>query len=259
MLRRLRRLGYIDGSNVLLPKGRVACCIDGADELLTTELLVGGGLATELSTAEVAALASCLLQGDKPPPPVDAGTAGTDAPPAVRGSPALVRAVRALWDARAVLAREPALGAGAPGSVEAAATSALAAAGEMVVVAGEAGPALRVDLMAAVHAWVEGQSFASAWALCDGEVFEGELVRQRGNHRIYVTYTARHARVHTEGPTVRTARVPPLAFTLNPQVRSLRQLDELMRQLVKVAPRVEIALLLAPQLATLAAWGWLFL
>ena len=45
-------------------------------------------------------------------------------------------------------------------------------------VAGEAGPALRVDLMAAVHAWVEGQSFASAWALCDGEVFEGELVRQ---------------------------------------------------------------------------------
>ena len=33
-------------------------------------------------------------------------------------------------------------------------------------------------LMAAVHAWVEGQSLASAWALCDGEVFEGELVRQ---------------------------------------------------------------------------------
>ena len=177
MLRRLRRLGYVDASNVLLPKGRVACCIDGADELLTTELLVGGGLATELSVAEVAALASCLLQGDKPPPPADADAAGADAPPAVRGSPALVRAVRALWDARAALARETALEAGAPGSAEAAATGAVAAAGEMVVVAGEAGPALRVDLVAAVHAWVEGQSFASAWALCDGEVFEGELVR----------------------------------------------------------------------------------
>ena len=171
MLLRLRRLGYIDGSNVLLPKGRVACCIDGADELLATELLVGGGLATELSVAEVAALASCLLQRDKPSPPADAGAAGADAPPAVRGSPALVRAVRALWEARATLAREPALEVGAQGSAG-------AAAGAVAVVAGEAGPALRVDLMAAVHAWVEGQSFASAWALCDGEVFEGELVRQ---------------------------------------------------------------------------------
>ena len=55
-----------------------------------------------------------------------------------------------------------------------------------------------------------------------------------------------------------TARVPPLACILPPQVRSLRQLDELMRQLVKVSPRVESAILLAPQLATLAAWGWLF-
>ena len=55
-----------------------------------------------------------------------------------------------------------------------------------------------------------------------------------------------------------TTRVPPLVCILPPQVRSLRQLDELMRQLVKVAPRAESAILLAPQLATLAAWGWLF-
>ena len=47
--------------------------------------------------------------------------------------------------------------------------------------------------MTAVHAWAQGQSFASAWELCAGEVFEGELVR------------------------------------------SLRQLDELLRQLVKAA------------------------
>ena len=52
-----------------------------------------------------------------------------------------------------------------------------------------------------------------------------------------------------------TARVPPLACILPPQVRSLRQLDELMRQLVKVAPRVESAVLLAPHLTALAAWG----
>ena len=52
-----------------------------------------------------------------------------------------------------------------------------------------------------------------------------------------------------------TARVPPLACILPPQVRSLRQLDELMRQLVKVAPRVGSAVLLAPHLTALAAWG----
>ena len=66
-----------------------------------------------------------------------------------------------------------------------------------------------------------------------------------------MTYT----RAHTEGPTVGTARVPPLVCILPPQVRSLRQLDELMRQLVKVAPRVGSAVLLAPQLTALAAWG----
>ena len=44
-----------------------------------------------------------------------------------------------------------------------------------------------------IMAWADGQSFASAWALCSGDVFEGELVRR------------------------------------------LRQLDELLRQLVKAA------------------------
>ena len=54
------------------------------------------------------------------------------------------------------------------------------------------------------------------------------------------------------------ARVPPLVFSLSPQVRSLRQLDELMRQLVKVVPRAEISALSVPQLATLAVWGLAF-
>ena len=54
------------------------------------------------------------------------------------------------------------------------------------------------------------------------------------------------------------ARVPPLVFSLPPQVRSLRQLDELMRQLVKVVPRAESSALSVPQPATLAAWGCAF-
>ena len=41
-------------------------------------------------------------------------------------------------------------------------------------------------------------------------------------------------------------------------MRSLRQLDELMRQLVKVVPRAESSALPVPQPATLAAWGWAF-
>ena len=42
-------------------------------------------------------------------------------------------------------------------------------------------------------------------------------------------------------------------------MRSLRQLDELMRQLVKVVPRAESSALSVPQPATLAAWGCAFL
>ena len=203
MLRRLRHLGYVDGGNLLLPKGRVACCIEGADELLATELLVGGGL-NGLSVPELAAVASCLLQADRPgaPPPTDSDTRSVDveAPPAVRGSTALVRAVRALWDARAALAHGSATEAGEA----------------VVAAAGGGGGALRVELMAAVHVWADGKSFAEAWALCGGEVFEGELVR------------------------------------------SLRQLDELLRQLAKVAQhveRAELTVLVALPLTVLTSWG----
>ena len=74
----------------------------------------------------------------------------------------------------------------------------------------------------------------------------------------YIRHTRLGMRAHTEGPTVHAARVQPLVFSLPPQVRSLRQLDELMRQLVKVVPRAESSALPVPQPAPLAAWGWAF-
>ena len=74
----------------------------------------------------------------------------------------------------------------------------------------------------------------------------------------YIRHTRLGTRAHTEGPTVHAARAPPLVFSLSPQVRSLRQLDELMRQLVKVVPRAESSALPVPQPATLAAWGCAF-
>lgn len=104
--------------------------------------------------------------------------------PAVQGSAGLVGAARSLWESSVAIGRASALeeGVGGGGGGE----------GE-VAPSGAAGPAVSTVLVAAVHAWAAGKSFAEAWQLCAGELFEGELVR------------------------------------------SLRQLDELLRQLVKAA------------------------
>ena len=100
----------------------------------------------------------------------------------MQGSAGLVGAARSLRESSAAIGR----------------ASALEAPHEGGRVAGEAelaqsGPAVSTVLIPAVHAWASGRSFAEAWELCAGELFEGELVR------------------------------------------SLRQLDELLRQLVKAA------------------------
>ena len=42
MIRVMRRLGHIDADNVVQLKGRVACEINTADELLVTELMFNG-------------------------------------------------------------------------------------------------------------------------------------------------------------------------------------------------------------------------
>ena len=67
-------------------------------------MLVGGGLG-ELNPAELAAITSCLLPSDRP------RREGAAKMPAVRGSPALIRAARALWESCAALARASALDA----------------------------------------------------------------------------------------------------------------------------------------------------
>lgn len=60
----LRRLGHVDKENVIQLKGRVACEISTADELLTTELLLGGAF-NDLPPELCAALASCLVFDEK--------------------------------------------------------------------------------------------------------------------------------------------------------------------------------------------------
>jgi len=56
----LRRLGHLSEEGVIQNKGRVACELSTADELLTTEL-VFSGLLNELEPGPLAALLSCLV------------------------------------------------------------------------------------------------------------------------------------------------------------------------------------------------------
>ncbi|XP_045474274.1 exosome RNA helicase MTR4-like [Harmonia axyridis] len=65
----LRRLAYCTSADVIELKGRVACELSSADELLLTELLFNG-LFNNLSPAEATALLSCFVcteKSDKPP------------------------------------------------------------------------------------------------------------------------------------------------------------------------------------------------
>ena len=60
----LRKLGHLDDSGVVTLKGRAACGIDTADELLVTELMFNGVFGA-LSPPLVAALCSCFIPTEK--------------------------------------------------------------------------------------------------------------------------------------------------------------------------------------------------
>ncbi|TRY74562.1 hypothetical protein TCAL_00692 [Tigriopus californicus] len=64
MKRVLRRLGYCTASDVIEVKGRIACELSSADELLLTEM-VFNGLFNELTSSQVAALLSCFVCDEK--------------------------------------------------------------------------------------------------------------------------------------------------------------------------------------------------
>eukprot|EP00479_Gromia_sphaerica_P005772 TRINITY_DN16864_c0_g1_i1.p1 TRINITY_DN16864_c0_g1~~TRINITY_DN16864_c0_g1_i1.p1 ORF type:complete len:122 (+),score=21.30 TRINITY_DN16864_c0_g1_i1:286-651(+) len=65
MKRVLRRLNFVNEDNVIQLKGRVACDISTADELLATELLFGG-VFNDLDVKVIVALCSCLVFTEKP-------------------------------------------------------------------------------------------------------------------------------------------------------------------------------------------------
>ncbi len=63
MKRVLRRLGFVNEDGVVEVKGRVACEVNTADELVITELLLGGNL-NEMTPEVLVALTSCFVHDD---------------------------------------------------------------------------------------------------------------------------------------------------------------------------------------------------
>jgi ATP-dependent RNA helicase DOB1 len=64
MKRVLRRLGMMNSDNVVEVKGRVACEVDSADELVITELIFNNSF-SDLSVEQLVALCSCFVYGEK--------------------------------------------------------------------------------------------------------------------------------------------------------------------------------------------------
>ncbi|KJH50525.1 DSHCT domain protein [Dictyocaulus viviparus] len=58
--RLLRRLEYADKHDIITDKGRCACEVSASDELMLTEMLYGG-VFTDLTPAQIAALLSCFV------------------------------------------------------------------------------------------------------------------------------------------------------------------------------------------------------
>merc|ERR1712179_685567 len=64
MKRVLRRMGYCTSTDVIEVKGRIACEVGSADEILLTEM-VFNGLFTDLSPSQSAAILSCFVCDEK--------------------------------------------------------------------------------------------------------------------------------------------------------------------------------------------------
>lgn len=67
MMRALRRLGYTSEDDVIQKKGRVACEVNTADELLLTELIFSG-IFNDMEPTKLVALMSCLVNEEPTAP-----------------------------------------------------------------------------------------------------------------------------------------------------------------------------------------------
>ena len=139
----LKKLGHVNEEGVVELKGKAACEVDTADELLVTELMFDGTF-RDLGVPELAALCACMIPVDKST--VDAHLAKNE----------LADAFRHLQDTAkriAAAARECRLEVDEEEYVE----------------------GFRTSLMDVVYGWAKGQSFAQVSKMTD--VFEGSIIR----------------------------------------------------------------------------------
>lgn len=143
----LRRLGHVSTDGVIRRKGRLACDIEAVDELLASELILGGALGN-MSPAQVAAFLTCLYPNEERKSGGDAEKAPQD--------PQLAKA----W------------------------TSLLAAARRVATVEKECGLQTDVDAYVAAFScslvdvtqmWCNGEPFSKVTRMTS--LFEGTLVR----------------------------------------------------------------------------------
>eukprot|EP01138_Halocafeteria_seosinensis_P005595 gb/GECG01005718.1/.p1 GENE.gb/GECG01005718.1/~~gb/GECG01005718.1/.p1 ORF type:complete len:1094 (+),score=200.14 gb/GECG01005718.1/:1-3282(+) len=143
MKRVLRRLKHIDDDNIVQMKGKTACEINTADELLVTELIFNG-VFNDLTPAQTAALLSCLVYTER----------NNDDPPQLPHH--LAEPFRKLQEAARRIATV---------SKEA----------KLDIDIEEYVNSFKPDIMELVYAWVMGSKFADICQMT--KVFEGSIVR----------------------------------------------------------------------------------
>ena len=152
MRRVLRRLGHVSDEGVIQNKGRVACEVSTADELLVTELIFSGVL-NEMTAQGLASLLSCLVVtegGSSKDEKGDGACAAAIKTVAMRDS---VQRMRDLARRIASVVEEAKL----PVEVE------------------EYVERFKPDLVDVVHAWCGGAKFVEVCKMCDW--YEGSIVR----------------------------------------------------------------------------------
>ena len=147
MKRVLRRLDYVDERGVVQLKGRVACEVNTADELLVTELIFAGAF-NELDEAQVASLLSCAVFGERGG--ADDGMEDAELPPR------LAAPVRALREAARRIGQ-------------------VSSESLIEIDVEEYVKSFRVDMMPVVDAWAAGKKFKDVMLLT--KLFEGSVIR----------------------------------------------------------------------------------
>jgi ATP-dependent RNA helicase DOB1 len=148
MKRVLKYMGHVDGLGVIQLKGRTACEINTANELVATELTFSG-VFNEFSTEQIVALLSCFTFDEK-----SKGSEGED--PAKGLRPLLAAPFKKLQDAARVIAK-----ANLECKIEC----------DTEEFIGQFNP----GLMEAVYAWCKGAKFVDVQKLTD--TYEGTTIR----------------------------------------------------------------------------------